>query len=125
MLSSGLKSCTLHFLDDQLHTLICRTAKYSHLHWCQRDLHTKQVKRFERSTYEELDPPCLLSKNQGEFVTWLPGECHCPHGTVMLPSWQNRIKPSAMQSVLQKTLQGQFEQGSTSIYSKEGPEATK
>lgn len=50
-------------------------------------------------------------------MSWVPGECHCAHGTAMLPSWQSRIKPSAMQ--------GQFEQGRTSIHGKEGPEATK
>jgi len=43
----------------------------------------------------------------------------------MLRQWQENIKPSAMQSALQRTLRGQGEQGGTSTYSKEGPEATK
>lgn len=103
-----------------------RFAEQPSTHICTsvRDLHNKQVKYFERSTYEELDPQCLISENQGELVSWVPGQCHCAHGTVMLASWKTRIKPSAMQSALQKTLQGQFEQGSTSTYSKEGHEAT-
>ena len=44
----------------------------------------------------------------------------------MLRQWQENIKPSAMQSALQRTLRGQGEQGGTSTYSKEGLyEATK
>lgn len=96
-------------LQKKMRTCICTGAKVI----CMLN----KMQCFERITSEELDPLCLISKIRGAWDLSAWWVLLCPWDT---DAQQDKTFCNTKHSALQKTLQGQFEQGRTMIYSKEG-----